>query len=199
MRPTQLTAAFALTLAAGAASAQQPTAPPTTPTMPASPAQPDSGAMRDSAMRGMPRAGMMQDSMARRGAMRDSMGGMVMRHDTSAGDTTLSAKLDSVDVAAKSGLTALPVAVALPLLEGIETRLRATGRPTLLSIATDLGALRRELGMSTVNRVRVGTILRRVGPKVTTAATGQSGMLRTTLRDIGGQLTSAGRQLSAPR
>lgn len=215
MRTTPLTAALALTLAAAAAGAQQPTSPtsPTTPTSPAptAPSQPDSGMMRDSAMRGMPRPGMMQDSMARRGTMQDSAGmrarsdGMGMRRGTrgmrgmQATDTALVAQLDSVNTAAKSDLTSLPASVAVPLIQSIETKLRASGSASLRSIASDLALLRAQLGMSTVNGARVGTILRRVGPKVTRVSAGQSGALRTTLAEIGRELTAAGRRLSAAR
>ena len=201
MHPTQFTAALALTVAAATAGAQQPT--PTPNPAPTPPVQPDSGTPRDTAMRGMPRPGMMQDSMARRGTpqdsmarpgmMRDSMGGAVARQ----GDTTLTAQLDSVNTAAKGDLTALPVSVAVPLLESIESKLRATSRPSLRGIANDLASLRRELGASTVSGARVGAILRRVGPKVTVVSAGQSGVLRTTLREIGSELTAAGRKLSA--
>ena len=45
---------------------------------------------------------------------------------------------------------------------------------------------------------RVGAILRRVGPKVTRVASTQSGALATTLRELGGELTTAGRSLSTP-
>ena len=198
MRPTPFTALLAVTFCAVSARAQQPAPSP----VPTPPVQPDSGAPRDTAARGAPRPGMMQDSMARRGMpqdgmarpgmTRDSMGGAVARQ----GDTALVAQLDSVNTAAGAGLTSLPVSVAVPLLRSIETKLRATGRPSLLGIANDLASLRRELGASTVSGPRVGAVLRRVGPKVTTVSVGQSGALRTTLGEIGRALSAAGRQLS---
>lgn len=128
------------------------------------------------------------------------MGGMqsgAMAHGTGAADTTLVAQLDSVNTAAKAGLTNLPVSVAGPLLESLQTKLAATSNASLRSIAVDLGALRRELGMSTVNGPRIGALLRRIGPKVTRVAAGQHGAVQTTLREIGSELTSAGSQLSA--
>ncbi len=109
----------------------------------------------------------------------------------------LAAQLDSVDAGAKSGLTNLPVATAVSLIQSIETRLQASGRPALRSIARDLGALRSELGASAVDGRKVGVILRRLGPKVTTVARTQSGAVRTTLQSIGAQLTTSGQQLVA--
>lgn len=125
-------------------------------------------------------------------------GGAMSQRGTAA-DTGLVAQLDSVNTAAKAGLTKLPASVAVPLIQSIETKLQASGRPALRSIARDLTALRTELGAATVSGPRVGAILRRVGPKVTTAAATQSGMVRTTLREIGRELTAAGRQLAAAR
>ena len=116
-----------------------------------------------------------------------------------AADSGLVAQLDSVNTAAKAGLTNLPAAAAVSLIQGIETRLRGTRNAGLRSIAADLASLRSELGQSTINGRRVGTILSRVGPKVTRVAGTQSGALRTTLRSVGSELTSAGRSLSAGR
>lgn len=199
MRTPSFAAALALSLTAAAAGAQQPTTPstPSSPTAPQTtpaPTQPDSGTMRDSAMGRLPRPGMMQDSMARRGGMRDSM---AMRGGARGGD--LVAEVDSVNAAAKAGLTSLPVSAATALIESIETKLRGSGRPPLVAIAGDLGALRRELGMPTVNGARVGTILRRVGPRVTAVAAAQHGPVSASLRELGRELTGAGRQLSAAR
>jgi hypothetical protein len=111
---------------------------------------------------------------------------------------SLVARVDSVNAAAKSGLTSVPATVAVGLVRGIETQLRASRNASLRSIATDLRALRTELGRSTVNGRQVGAILRRVGPKVTRVASTQSGALATTLRELGGELTTAGRSLSTP-
>ncbi len=123
-----------------------------------------------------------------------SMSGSAMR--SGATDTTLVAQLDSVNAAAKAGLTSLPVSVAGPLLQSLQSKLAASGRPGLQSIATDLGALRTELTMSTVNGARIGAILSRLGPKVTRVASRQSGAVATTLNEIGTELTSAGAQLA---
>lgn len=111
-------------------------------------------------------------------------------------DTALVAQLDSVNTAARAGLTNLSPSVAASLVGGIRGKLAASRNPALQSIATDLAALQRELGMSTVDGARVGAILRRVGPKVTRVAATQSGAVASTLREIGSELTSSGRQLS---
>jgi predicted regulator of Ras-like GTPase activity (Roadblock/LC7/MglB family) len=113
------------------------------------------------------------------------------------GSSELVAQLDSVNGAAKAGLTSLPATVAVPLLRSLETKLQGTRNASLRSIARDLAALRGELEQSEVSGARVGTILRRVGPKVTTVARSQSGATRATLQSIGRELTAAGRQLRA--
>ena len=190
MRTTVRLLAFVLAAvlaAAPAAHAQTPT--------PAVPGTPGSTPASQDSMRG----GMMRDSA--RSAAQDTMrhGGMGpgAARRGGAADSSLVARLDSVDTAAKAGLTNLPAATAVSLIESIETRLQASGRPALRSIARDLGALRAELGASTVDGRKVGVILRRLGPKVTTVARTQSGAVRTTLQSIGSQLTTAGGQLVA--
>jgi hypothetical protein len=117
---------------------------------------------------------------------------------TAQGDTSLVGQVQTVVAAARSGLTSVPVATATELLESIETKLRATGSGPLRSIAVDLRALRGELNRPTVSGRRVGVVLRRVGPKVTRVAATQSGGVRTALRELGSQLTTAGRDLAAP-
>jgi hypothetical protein len=107
----------------------------------------------------------------------------------------LAARLDSVDAAARGGLASLPAAAAVPLIERIRARLQSSDRSALRSIADDLGDLRAELGGATVDGRRVGTILARVGPKVSVVARTQSGPMRAALQSIGAQLTAAGRQL----
>jgi hypothetical protein len=112
-------------------------------------------------------------------------------------DTSLVARTAAADSALRGGLTSVPVGTAVPLIDAIRRDLAATGNPALRSIARDLDALSTELGASEVNGARVGAVLRRVGPKVTSAARSQRGVVRTTLQSLGRQLTAAGRQLRA--
>lgn len=110
-------------------------------------------------------------------------------------DTALVAQLDTVNSAAKAGLTNLPPAAAAALVGSIHDKLAASRSPALRNIADDLAALQTELGAGTVNGARIGAILSRVGPKVTNVARAQSGPVAATLREIGSELTAAGRQL----
>lgn len=164
-------------VAVPALGAQAPTTPPT----PTTPVPPDSL-----------RSSVPQDTM-RGHTRREGLGAATGRGTT--GDTALVAQLDSVDTAAKAGLTNLPATAAVALIERIEAQLRGERRPALRSIARDLSALRTELGAERVDGRRVGVILRRIGPKVTTVARTQSGPVRGTLQSIGQELTTAGQQL----
>jgi hypothetical protein len=99
-----------------------------------------------------------------------------------------------VNAAAKAGLTSLPVAVAVPLLQSFENKLKASNDADLKSIGDDLGELREELGKSPVNGKEIGDELSEIGPKVTRAAS-KGGAARATLTAIGAELTKAGRSL----
>lgn len=109
-------------------------------------------------------------------------------------DPSTVAQLDSVNTAAKAGLTKLPVAVAVPLVQSFENKLKASNDADLKSIGDDLGELREELGKSPVNGKEIGDELAEIGPKVTRAAS-KGGAARATLTAIGSELTKAGRSL----
>jgi len=173
-------------LAASFAAASLTVAPALRAQRPAIPGAPTSAVPADSA-----RDAAAQDSM--RGHTR--LEGLGAATDRAARDSALVARLDSVDAAAKSGLTDLPASAAVALIEAIEAQLRESSRPALRSIVRDLSALRAELGAERVDGRRVGVILRRIGPKVTTVSRTQSGPMRATLQSIGQELTTAGQQL----
>jgi hypothetical protein len=111
-------------------------------------------------------------------------------------DPSTVAQLDSVASAARTGLTALPPAVAASLLSSFERKLSASNDPALTDIAKDLGELRAELTDQggQVDGEDVGEVLRKLGPKVTKVAD-RGGSASGTLRTIGEQLTAAGGQL----
>lgn len=115
--------------------------------------------------------------------------------NASLADANTSAQLDSVNTAARSGLTSLSPAVAIPLIRSLEDKLDNSNDPALTDIAKDLEKLREELDDDTVDGKDVGEILGRLGPKVTNVA-GNAGAASGTLRSIGEQLTAAARQLN---
>lgn len=110
-------------------------------------------------------------------------------------DTTLVGRTITADNALRGGLTSVPVGTAVTLINAIGRDLQASGNPALGSIAGDLEQLSAALGASEVDGARVGTLLSRVGRKVTAASGTQSGAVRSTLASLGGQLSGAGRQL----
>ncbi len=137
---------------------------------------------------GLPVVGPGQDTTASTRAMRGGRGGRI--------DSSLVAQLDTVNSAAKAGLTNLPPAAAAALVGSIQSKLAGSRSPALRSIAADLSALQTELSAGTVNGPRIGAILGRIGPKVSRVAGMQSGPVATTLNEIGSELTAASRQLA---
>jgi hypothetical protein len=114
--------------------------------------------------------------------------------NNSLADASTSAQLDSVATAARSGLTSLSPAVAVPLIRSLEDKLDNSNDPALTDIAKDLEKLREELDGGQVDGGDVASILERLGPKVTNAA-GKAGAASGTVRTIGEQLTRAAKQL----
>ena len=105
-------------------------------------------------------------------------------------DASTGAQLDSVATAARSGLTSLAPAVAVPLLQSLEDKLDASNDPELTDIAKDLEKLREELQDDTPTGSDIANILERLGPKVTKAAP-KGGAASGTLTAIGAELTKA--------
>ena len=113
-------------------------------------------------------------------------------------DPSTTAQLDSVQNAARSGLTSLPVATAVPLIRSLEQKLRASTDADLRDIGDELGELAEELGKSPVDGREIGETLSELGPKVTRVAS-KGGAAQSTLTAIGSELTRAGTQLRGRR
>jgi hypothetical protein len=111
--------------------------------------------------------------------------------NASLADPSTAAQLDSVNTAAKAGLTSLAPKAAVALIRSLEDKLDNSNDPALTDIAKDLEKLREELDEGTIDTHDVGEIFRRLGPKVTTAA-GKGGAAGSTLRSIGAEITKAG-------
>ena len=135
------------------------------------------------------------------GAMMDTgmMAPAPMAGDTMAmaGGDQLVADTDSVIAGAQSsgGITSIPPAVAVPIIQRIEDALDATNVEPLDEIATDLEALREELG-GDVNGGEIGTILVRLGDRVTAYAPQAPAAAQERLRTLGSALTTQGRSLT---
>lgn len=113
-----------------------------------------------------------------------------------AGGDQLVADTDSVIAGAQTpgGITSIPPAVAVPIIQRIEDALDATNVEPLDEIATDLESLREELG-GDANGGEIGEILVRLGEKVTAYAP-QSGAAQDRLTTLGNALTTQGRALA---
>jgi hypothetical protein len=109
-------------------------------------------------------------------------------------DANTGAQLDSVVTAARSGLTSLAPAVAVPLIQSIEDKLDNSNDPALTDIAKDLEKLREELQDDTPDGPDIANILERLGPKVTAVAS-KAGAASSTVSAIGAELTKAATQL----
>ncbi|CAA9319727.1 MAG: hypothetical protein AVDCRST_MAG11-1937 [uncultured Gemmatimonadaceae bacterium] len=112
-------------------------------------------------------------------------------------DPVTLAEVDTVIVTASRGLTAIPVTIAVPLIQRLEDRLDATNVEPLDQIASELEELREELGKTPVDGRRVGTILLDLGNR-TSAVGGNAqiaGAAAPKLTQLGELLVGAGRQL----
>ena len=112
-------------------------------------------------------------------------------------DPVTLAEIDTVIITASRGITAIPTAIAIPLIQRLEDRLDATNVEPLDQIASEMEELREELGKSPIDRRRVGTILLDLGNR-TSAVGGNpqiAGNAADRLTRLGELLTQAGRQL----
>jgi hypothetical protein len=116
-----------------------------------------------------------------------------------AGGAMLVAQVDSVIAAAEAGLTSMEPAQAATLLGSIATQLDGANDPALSSIATDLRALRTQLGATPLDAAAVGRSLTAVGDKVETAAATRTGDVQTKLMRLATLLETSGRQLAPPQ
>ena len=152
-----------------------------------------------------------QKSMDSAGAMSTSTAPGAMTGDSAAmapgtaagtnaslGDPSTGPQLDSIATAAKSGLTSLAPAVAVPLIRSLEDKLDNSNDPALTDIAKDLEKLREELDGGSVNGGDVASILERLGPKVTAVAS-KGGAASSTLTAIGSELSKAAMQLKGAK
>ncbi len=112
-------------------------------------------------------------------------------------DPSTVTQLDAIISAAEGGLTSLSGAAAIAAIDPIREKLHNSGQPTLESIADDLDDLKDKLDDDTINGREVGTILGRVGPKVTTASSTPGAPAQ--LSRLGTLLTTAGRTLGGSR
>jgi hypothetical protein len=108
----------------------------------------------------------------------------------------LTATVDSIATAAQGGLTNVPPAAALPMIERVERALSGSSDAALRDVATDLGRLRTALGGTNASGGEIGGILQDLGRKVTAYAPSAPSALRDRLRQLGTTLTQQGGQLA---
>lgn len=138
-------------------------------------------------------AGAVTDS----GAMVGTGTGMGPASTNNLNDPSTTTQLDAIVSAAEGGLTSLSGSAAIAAIDPIREKLHNSGQPTLEGIADDLDELKDKLDDTPINGREVGTILSRVGPKVTTAAALPGAPAQLTR--LGTLLTSSGRTLSGGR
>jgi hypothetical protein len=115
-------------------------------------------------------------------------------------DPSTVTQVDAIISAAEGGLTKLSGSAAIAAIDPIREKLHNSGQPTLEGIADDLDDLRDKLDDNPINGREVGTILSRIGPKVTTASREPAaGAAADRLGRLGTLLTTAGRQLGGGR
>jgi len=115
-------------------------------------------------------------------------------------DPSTVVQVDAIISAAESGLTSLSGTAAIAAIDPIREKLHNSGNAGLESIADDLDQLKDKLDDNPINGREVGTILSRVGPKVTTASSSpEAGAAAQRLSRLGSLLTQAGQRLSGTR
>ena len=112
-------------------------------------------------------------------------------------DPSTVTQLDAIISAAEGGLTSLSGAAAIAAIDPIREKLHNSGQPNLESIADDLDQLKDKLDDDKINGREVGTILSRVGPKVSTAGSGAGAPPQ--LAKLGTLLTGAGSKLGGAK
>lgn len=117
-----------------------------------------------------------------------------MQHDSSnMGDIT--EKIDKTTGALNGGLTSLPLNMATDVITRWQGALGGSDNLEIQSIAGDLGQLKEQLSGGDLNAGTVGQLLSGLGEKVSMVAASQSGMVSTSLTQLGMALSSAGSQL----
>ncbi len=104
-------------------------------------------------------------------------------------------ELDGTISALQGGITSLSPTTAVSNIESWESQLQATGKPALTSIATDLGALRQELGSGNLDGAAIGKLLSKLGKSTTDVAAQAEASSQTKLATLGSLLTKAGSAL----
>lgn len=74
--------------------------------------------------------------------------------------------LDSTVASLQGGVQRLDIEAALPVIEGWEGRLGASGDPELMPVADNLGALRVQLSAGDFDQAAVGRLLSDLGDQV---------------------------------
>lgn len=111
-------------------------------------------------------------------------------------DPSTVTQVDAIISAAEGGLTKLPAAAAVAAIDPIREKLHNSGQPTLEGIADDLDDLKDKLDDTPVNGREIGTILSRMGPKVTAASKEPAaGAAADRLARLGTLLTNGGTTL----
>ena len=115
-------------------------------------------------------------------------------------DPSTVTQVDAIISAASGGLTSLSGSAAIAAIDPVREKLHNSGKPALESIADDLDDLKDKLDDNPINGREVGTILSRVGPKVTKASTEpEAGAASQRLSRLGTLLTQAGTKLGGGR
>lgn len=109
--------------------------------------------------------------------------------------SNITGQIDDTTSALKGGLTSIPLDVAAGVISKWQSTLQGSGSPALESIATDLGMLSDHLSGGTADGASIGQLLSGLGDKVSAAASTQSGVVMSSLTQLGSALSSAGSQL----
>ncbi len=88
------------------------------------------------------------------------------RKEEKLSENEINAELDSTVGSLQRGVQRLGIAAALPVIEGWEERLTASGMPELAPIAENLARLRTLLSQGEIDQLAVGELLGTLGEQV---------------------------------
>ncbi|MDP8951739.1 MAG: hypothetical protein M3N18_05800 [Actinomycetota bacterium] len=110
----------------------------------------------------------------------------------------INSALDTTVGSLQGGVQRLGIQAALPVIEGWEQRLAASGSPMLAPVAENLGALRALLSADELDQAAVGRLLATLGEQVQRVANDESVQIEVAdrLSQLSVLLSSEGESLS---
>lgn len=102
-------------------------------------------------------------------------------------------ELDQTISALQGGLTSVPPATAVSVIDSFEQQVQGLGAS---EIASNLSSLKQLLTSGNATGAQIGQVLAQLGSQTTSAASGADASISSKLQQLGALLTEAGKSLS---